>query len=691
MAIIDEFSYEHPDNKGYGRSKRLRLLPSSDSGFLTIERQFHKGWKHPNKPRPKIHAIFKILSSDSSLLPYHRYRAIVTASPALRNRTKNPANEQFLFHGTNRHCTLAEDSSRVRLCVLSKCNLCCIIRNSFDVKKCGSKHRFRRFGTGIYTTACSSKADDYALNADESTSLRVLVVSRVVVGNPYKRRQNATGLTEPPCGHHSVVGEPGIDLNYEETVVYDNDAIRPAFLVVYGDAPASKSKLHSLVAMSSMTSHIPLALSILGTLAGSLTQKAASTPPAPPSVAPLVAAPPAPPLPASAPLNVPPPKPSSGTTGAVSNSASNNVGATPPATNPIALCEVCQIRPKHFDGTKIHPYCGKTCANKRLNSNAASGPVNSNNCNFCHNRPKYSDGTKTHDYCSKACARNAIGPQRKATGGGSTAALCQAPGCQNPPHPGHDYCSMAHKTLGENLCLMCLQAPKMANSHFCSQTCIDDAESKGPMILEVPSGHVTFKSVADQFKASWRHGSACPPVRRVYKILVPPALLSAYNSYKTAVETRGQFVAAGRAEGNENRRWHGTRRICNLGDKGHTQFCSTPSCSLCCIIRTSYDISLWGKKTGWGRFGKGIYTSSTSSKSNDYSHNDCKSNLKAILLNKVIVGKGCKLLQDNTSLTAPPAGFDSVLAEKGGSLNYDELVVYTNDAIRPSYLVMYEP
>jgi len=239
---------------------------------------------------------------------------------------------------------------------------------------------------------------------------------------------------------------------------------------------------------------------------------------------------------------------------------------------------------------------------------------------------------------------------------------------------------------------MCLQAPKMANSHFCSQPCIDDAETKGAMILEVPFGHVTFKSVAEQFKASWRHvGSTCPPVRRVYKIVVPEASSAGYDTYRAAVEAQGQFVSTGRSAGNENRRWHGTRRICNIGDKGHTQFCSAPTCSLCCIMRTSFDVSLWGKKTGWGRFGKGIYTSSTSSKSNDYSHNDCKSSLKAILLNKVVVGKGCKLLQDNTSLTAPPAGYDSVLAEKGGSLNYDELVVYDNDAIRPSFLVMYEP
>jgi hypothetical protein len=75
-------------------------------------------------------------------------------------------------------------------------------------------------------------------------------------------------------------------------------------------------------------------------------------------------------------------------------------------------------------------------------------------------------------------------------------AICQAPTCQNRSfdifacYEGRPYpCS-----VGENLCSMCLQAPKMAHSHFCSQTCVDDAESKGPMILEVPAGHSTFKS-----------------------------------------------------------------------------------------------------------------------------------------------------------------------------------------------------
>lgn len=129
------------------------------------------------------------------------------------------------------------------------------------------------------------------------------------------------------------------------------------------------------------------------------------------------------------------------------------------------------------------------------------------------------------------------------------------------------------------------------------------------------------------------------------------------------------------------------------------------------------------------RFGSGIYTSSTSSKygpttsshaitqsdfgafdrSDDYSENKLASNLKAVMLNKVVVGKGCKLTNNQPTLTAPPAGYDSVspfvisltsasalstfmqvLAEKGAGLRDDEVIVYTNDAIRPSYLIMYD-
>ncbi|KAJ7279360.1 hypothetical protein C8J57DRAFT_132995 [Mycena rebaudengoi] len=356
---------------------------------------------------------------------------------------------------------------------------------------------------------------------------------------------------------------------------------------------------------------------------------------------------------------------------------------TPASTNASTwnLCENCQVRPKFSDRSKTHPYCSKSCA---IQAKAK--------CDFCRVRPKFSDRKKTHLFCSKTCAKNsaAQNPLLKLNVKGS----CHAPRCQKPAHPNANgtsgsYCSLSHKRLGETICLMCKQAPKQRQSHFCDTACAKDAEKNGPMILEIPAGHVTFKSVEDQFQVSWRHiGKECPPVRRVYKIVAAQATQASYKAYQTMVENAGHFVASGRSPGNENRRWHGTSRDCNLGDNGHTQFCASTKCSLCCIIKSSFDISLGGT----GMFGKGIYTSSTSSKSDDYSRNQCSSSFKAILLNKVIVGKGCKLTQYNVSLIAPPAGYDSILGEnsKGGSLNYDELVVYTNDAIRPSFLVIYE-
>ena len=81
------------------------------------------------------------------------------------------------------------------------------------------------------------------------------------------------------------------------------------------------------------------------------------------------------------------------------------------------------------------------------------------------------------------------------------------------------------------------------------------------------------------------------------------------------VEARGNFASLGKSRGNENRRWHGTRRRCNIGDKGVTTFCAHSRCALCSIIKTSFDLSFFKAATGWGKFGAGIYTSSTSSKS----------------------------------------------------------------------------
>jgi len=148
--------------------------------------------------------------------------------------------------------------------------------------------------------------------------------------------------------------------------------------------------------------------------------------------------------------------------------------------------------------------------------------------------------------------------------------------------------------------------------------------------------------------------------------------------YSNRVEAKRNFVSKNQTRGNERRRWHGTTRKCRVGDKGVTTLCSNPSCALCCIMKTSFDLSFFAKKTGRGRFGAGHYTSSTSSKfvphslitvglpsngfdrADTYSRNDCTSNWKAMLLNNVVVGRGYKMTFNNTTLTEPPAGYDSV-------------------------------
>jgi len=107
--------------------------------------------------------------------------------------------------------------------------------------------------------------------------------------------------------------------------------------------------------------------------------------------------------------------------------------------------------------------------------------------------------------------------------------------------------------------------------------------------------------------------------KRIGNRLIKFVVQAVVDSVRNAVEARGRFAAYGVNPGNQLLRWHGTNRNCNVGDNYCTSLCRSPRCSLCCIIKTSFDIAHSKKKTGWGRFGNGIYTSSTSSKFVGYS------------------------------------------------------------------------
>lgn len=359
------------------------------------------------------------------------------------------------------------------------------------------------------------------------------------------------------------------------------------------------------------------------------------------------------------------------------------------------LCQNCGLRAKYLDVAtgRLHPFCGKACAKK-----GATIPGN-NACDHCHIRPKHWDGTRSHPFCSKTCAQaaNVAGATSPTPAAGNVnvtkaAGTCATPGCANqiytdPSGKASKYCSRTHKEEARECCFGCHKTQKRSGPPLCS-TCRVKFEGKAPMILEVPEGHSVYQSVVSQFEKSWKNNSP-PAVRAIYKIILSKQSMDKYEAYRASVEASGHFLKAGRNEGNENRRWHGTLRKCTLGDKGCTTFCTVQGCALCSIIRTSYNISLAGTKNGKS-FGSGVYTSSTASKSNSYSGNGVQSPWKALLLNKVVVGKGYKLSSGGLGVTTPPAGYDSLLAEPSIFGDGDELIVFSNDAVRPSYLVMYD-
>jgi len=221
------------------KSQRLRALKEGEGEYEYVKKLFEDGWLHPEKQKPTIRSIFKLLHTQDEMGDYHMYGSTVKQEVGGGVMTSG-----LFFHGTNRACTLGDTKIKDELCTKNKCSLCAIIRDSFDVEKTGSKHKFSRFGAGIYTSACSSKADDYFQDVSPSkVQSRALLVNTVVYGNAKKLLHTDTSVHSRKSGFHSVMGVPGGDLNYDETVVYNNEAIRPVYLITYGGKPEMPGKL----------------------------------------------------------------------------------------------------------------------------------------------------------------------------------------------------------------------------------------------------------------------------------------------------------------------------------------------------------------------------------------------------------------------------------------------------------------
>ncbi|KIO27721.1 hypothetical protein M407DRAFT_23035 [Tulasnella calospora MUT 4182] len=218
-------------------STTLRFLDPSDSpdllDYRKIARLFETSWKHQHKQLPRIKKIFAVSLPDHLNKSYDEYKGFLEAR-------WNGVNEQLMFHGTTRGCSLGEEEQDITLCEEMTCSLCCILRTSFLVSMAGSARRgCNRFGSGIYTSSASSTADHYAI-APWLSDDKAIIVAKVALGKSSIHYRASENLTAPPWGYDSVIGKVGIDLNDDDQVVYRNEAIRPAYIVIY-ERPNSPS------------------------------------------------------------------------------------------------------------------------------------------------------------------------------------------------------------------------------------------------------------------------------------------------------------------------------------------------------------------------------------------------------------------------------------------------------------------
>eukprot|EP01044_Picomonas_judraskeda_P008842 COSAG03_NODE_1036_length_4954_cov_2.784574_4_plen_547_part_00 len=345
-----------------------------------------------------------------------------------------------------------------------------------------------------------------------------------------------------------------------------------------------------------------------------------------------------------------------------------------------------------------------------------------------------------------------------------------------PVHPGHPYCGKKcgkaassagwidgapSQPLDAKVCSFCKTRPRFEGFLYCGKRCMASAkEAASPGLRRLDKDqqgrdHKKFVQISQQFVNKWMHpdgpvhmngtwarsrGTSKGHMKKpdksdiidIFECQCGPGLSRAHEQYCQQLEDKGVRRYKQGGKGNAHQRWHGTAIKCSLG-RGQPTICDDRSCATCNIIRSGFDISY--VRTA-GRYGIGLYASSTSSKAHQYAAGmsaeiggrtaqDQPSlmdqDTTALLLCSVAVGKGhletsanwggqqvdgklmympwctcghpdtCSCPNDGTRrITTPPTGCDSVSAQPGTGLNYDEVAVYCNEAIIPRYLVVYK-
>ena len=276
---------------------------------------------------------------------------------------------------------------------------------------------------------------------------------------------------------------------------------------------------------------------------------------------------------------------------------------------------------------------------------------------------------RTAPYASKAPNQSAQAEWR-----------CGLPGCSRP-RSHFEFCCQEHQQRAASRGLLAPTTQSEdriycgANGEFACALLTNKSEERA--------------SVIAQFRKAWRKPEPTPRVERVYAVRPKSTLVERYATYKAAVS-------------NERRRFHGTGSACDFAIDDQVGPCASRACALCSILSDGFRLEHAGTGPNAGRatfgtaaglrYGRGIYFSSTSGKSNDYNGGSERQRRgrrwRTLFVCRVAAGQAFLTQEGEHNFTRPPHGYDSVVGEVGPNLNYDELVVYTEAAALPEFLLV---
>ncbi|KAJ8600807.1 hypothetical protein CTAYLR_009997 [Chrysophaeum taylorii] len=369
--------------------------------------------------------------------------------------------------------------------------------------------------------------------------------------------------------------------------------------------------------------------------------------------------------------------------------------------------QVCQLEgcglPAHFDPQSgiTHDFCGRTHAQlaRQRPLRPPHGDCHTCKLDRCSKGVYFDRETgRVHDFCCRTHAMEAMAGGAHPRPNHTRAAPCGAPRCALPGCASeryydegtkrvHDYCGRTHAREAARRGLV---PPSLAGIDDAGIEKIFGGRDGGYLISVLNADHPKVAGVKKQFVETWYHSARVPTVIRVLMIRNSRDVFNHYQAY------------AG-AKGNVERRWHGTASECRFGIDLDQPPCTSPTCAVCSIVAESFSLSLAGTSSVGGqrrqlRYGQGLYFSKCSSKSNDYAEHSERATptgtYRVMFLCKVALGSVHQTARPQIDDVNPilKQGYDSVVGlttADGGTLNYEETVVYNEHAAIPSYLILY--